>query len=107
MRRPFLLADMPAQPGRFSLRKPQVWTSDQQINSGWLGPRACQEYSEKWVKEFSGTTEVKYSHFLMQSVDQELINKIECALDLLHMYLGPGVGPFFPFLGLGSPFQPP
>ena len=67
-------------------RRPQEWTPDQLINSSWLGPRLCEDFSALWVKTFSVPTDVKYSQFLMQSMDSldaDVVAKIECALDLL------------------------
>ncbi|CAE7515288.1 unnamed protein product [Symbiodinium natans] len=69
---------MAANPGRFF-----PWSSDQQINPGWLGPCFCQAYSKCWVKEFTQPTDVHYSHFLMKAsdtLDANTAAKMECAL---------------------------
>ncbi|CAE7546315.1 unnamed protein product [Symbiodinium natans] len=61
-------------------------TTGQQINPGWLGPPACQGYSARWVQEFSVPTDLKYSQFLMHSVeslDSDVLAEIQCALRIV------------------------
>ncbi|CAE7236738.1 unnamed protein product [Symbiodinium natans] len=80
---------MPAVPGRFSTsKKSPPWTGDQQINPGWLGPRGCQHYSDRWMHHFSGPTDIPFSDFVLKacdSLDADVLAQIECAcaFDLL------------------------